>query len=129
MEKIDLNQYLANNAYPGRGIAIAKSPDGAKIFIGYWIMGRSENSRNRVFDIVEERGGIETRADKTGNKVVLVGNAKVNSSNAAKYSLKLANVTVHIGSKDNAAVATVGATAANYLATYTGNNVTGVQAQ
>lgn len=74
-------------------------------------------------------GGIETRADKTGNKVVLVGNAKVNSSNAAKYSLKLANVTVHIGSKDNAAVATVGATAANYLATYTGNNVTGVQAQ
>ena len=62
MEKIDLNQYLANNEYPGRGIAIAKSPDGAKIFIGYWIMGRSENSRNRVFDVVEERGGIETRA-------------------------------------------------------------------
>lgn len=62
MEKIDLNQYLANNEYPGRGIAIAKSPDGAKIFIGYWIMGRSENSRNRVFDPIPERGGIETRA-------------------------------------------------------------------
>ncbi len=62
MEKIDLGRYLAGNEYPGRGIAIAKAPDGRQIFIGYWIMGRSENSRNRVFEPVPERGGIETKA-------------------------------------------------------------------
>ena len=47
MEKIDLNEYLASNEYPGRGIAVAKAPDGRQMFIGYFIMGRSENSRNR----------------------------------------------------------------------------------
>ena len=62
MEKIDLNQYLANNEYPGRGIAVALAPDGRQIFIGYFIMGRSENSRNRVFEPVPERGGICTTA-------------------------------------------------------------------
>jgi IMP cyclohydrolase len=62
MERIDLGRYLAGNEYPGRGIAIAKSPDGRQIFIGYWIMGRSENSRNRIFSPIPERGGIETRA-------------------------------------------------------------------
>ena len=55
MEKIDLNEYLASNEYPGRGIAVAKAPDGRQMFIGYFIMGRSENSRNRVFDPVPER--------------------------------------------------------------------------
>ena len=62
MEKIDLNEYLASNEYPGRGIAVAKAPDGRQVFIGYFIMGRSENSRNRVFDPVPERGGICTMA-------------------------------------------------------------------
>ena len=62
MEKIDLNEYLASNEYPGRGIAVAKAPDGRQMFIGYFIMGRSENSRNRVFDPVPERGGICTMA-------------------------------------------------------------------
>ena len=47
MEKINLNEYLAANEYPGRGIAVAKAPDGRQVFIGYFIMGRSENSRNR----------------------------------------------------------------------------------
>ena len=50
MEKINLNEYLAANEYPGRGIAVAKASDGRQMFIGYFIMGRSENSRNRVFD-------------------------------------------------------------------------------
>ena len=50
MEKINLNEYLASNEYPGRGIAVAMAPDGRQMFIGYFIMGRSENSRNRVFD-------------------------------------------------------------------------------
>ena len=49
MEKINLNDYLASNEYPGRGIAVAMAPDGRQMFIGYFIMGRSENSRNRVF--------------------------------------------------------------------------------
>ena len=60
MEKIDLNEYLASNEYPGRGIAVAKAPDGRQMFIGYFIMGRSENSRNRVF--VEDGEGIRTQA-------------------------------------------------------------------
>ena len=60
MEKINLNEYLAANEYPGRGIAVAKAPDGRQMFIGYFIMGRSANSRNRVFAPIE--GGIETRA-------------------------------------------------------------------
>ena len=73
-------------------------------------------------------GGIMFRTDKTGNKLVLVGNAKVNSTDAAKYSLKLANTTVHIGAATNAAVATVGATFTDYVATYDASeNVTGVQ--
>ena len=62
MEKIDLNAYLAGNEYPGRGIAIAMAPDGRQMFIGYFIMGRSANSRNRVFDPLPERGGICTMA-------------------------------------------------------------------
>ncbi len=62
MEKINLSDYLAGNEYPGRGIAIAKAPDGKQMFIGYFIMGRSANSRNRVFSPLAERGGIETKA-------------------------------------------------------------------
>ena len=62
MEKINLNEYLASNEYPGRGSAVAMAPDGRQMFIGYFIMGRSENSRNRVFDPVPERGGICTIA-------------------------------------------------------------------
>ena len=60
MEKIDLNEYLASNEYPGRGIAVAMAPDGRQMFIGYFIMGRSENSRNRVF--VKTEDGIRTEA-------------------------------------------------------------------
>ena len=60
MEKIDLNEYLASNEYPGRGIAVAMAPDGRQMFIGYFIMGRSENSRNRVFTAKD--GGIITEA-------------------------------------------------------------------
>ena len=60
MEKINLNEYLASNEYPGRGIAVAMAPDGRQMFIGYFIMGRSENSRNRVF--VKTGDGICTEA-------------------------------------------------------------------
>lgn len=60
MEKLSLEQELKKNAYPGRGIVIGKSEDGKKAVIAYFIMGRSVNSRNRIF--VEEGEGIRTRA-------------------------------------------------------------------
>ena len=45
----NLGEKLASNSYPGRGIVIGKTEDGSKAAIAYFIMGRSENSRNRVF--------------------------------------------------------------------------------
>lgn len=52
MTLLNLAAVLANNTYPGRGIIIGKSADGTKAVTAYFIMGRSNNSRNRVF--VEE---------------------------------------------------------------------------
>ena len=49
MEMMSLEQELKSNAYPGRGIVIGKSADGTKAVTAYFIMGRSENSRNRIF--------------------------------------------------------------------------------
>ncbi len=60
MEMKNLATELSTNAYPGRGIVIGKSADGKSAVTGYFIMGRSENSRNRVF--VEEGEGIRTQA-------------------------------------------------------------------
>ena len=60
MEKMSLELELKGNAYPGRGIVIGKSADGTKAVTAYFIMGRSENSRNRVF--VEDGDGIRTQA-------------------------------------------------------------------
>lgn len=60
MEMISLANELQTNAYPGRGIVIGKTQDGTKAAIAYFIMGRSENSRNRVF--VEDGEGIRTQA-------------------------------------------------------------------
>lgn len=60
MEMKNLATELSENAYPGRGIVIGKSADGKHAVTGYFIMGRSENSRNRVF--VEEGEGIRTEA-------------------------------------------------------------------
>lgn len=51
---------LSSTTYPGRGIVIGKTPDGKHAAIAYFIMGRSENSRNRIF--VEEGEGIRTEA-------------------------------------------------------------------
>ena len=49
MKYIDLAEELRSNTYPGRGIVLGRSEDGKKAVIAYFIMGRSENSRNRVF--------------------------------------------------------------------------------
>lgn len=64
MKMLSLEQELKGNAYPGRGIVIGKSADGTKAVAAYFIMGRSENSRNRVF--VEEGEGIRTQAFDPG---------------------------------------------------------------
>ena len=60
MQMLSLAEELKNNAYPGRGIVIGKSEDGKKAVTAYFIMGRSENSRNRIF--VEDGQGIRTQA-------------------------------------------------------------------
>ena len=60
MEMIALDKELKENSYPGRGIVIGRSADGTKAVTAYFIMGRSENSRNRVF--VEDGEGIRTQA-------------------------------------------------------------------
>ena len=60
MEMLSIEKELQGNAYPGRGIIIGKTPDGTKAQAAYFIMGRSENSRNRVF--VTEGEGIRTQA-------------------------------------------------------------------
>ncbi len=70
MEKMSLELELKGNAYPGRGIVIGKSADGTKAVTAYFIMGRSENSRNRVF--VEDGDGIRTQAfDPSDRKSVV----------------------------------------------------------
>ena len=49
MSYLSLEQELKNNAYPGRCIVIGRTPDGAHAVTAYFIMGRSQNSRNRIF--------------------------------------------------------------------------------
>ena len=56
---VDIKKELCENSYPGRGIIIGKSCD-EKVVIAYFIMGRSENSRNRIFEVDGE--GIKTKA-------------------------------------------------------------------
>ena len=60
MNKLDLYELLRSHSYPGRGILLGRSADDKKAVIAYFIMGRSENSRNRVFEETED--GIRTKA-------------------------------------------------------------------
>ncbi|MBO6214582.1 MAG: IMP cyclohydrolase [Lachnospiraceae bacterium] len=60
MEVKSLKEELSENTYPGRGIVLGRSEDGKSAVIAYFIMGRSENSRNRIF--VEDGEGIRTEA-------------------------------------------------------------------
>ena len=60
IKKIDIYEELKSNDYPGRGIVIGKSADGKSAVTAYFIMGRSVNSRNRVF--IEDGDGIRTQA-------------------------------------------------------------------
>lgn len=60
MKTLDIATLLRENAYPGRGIVLGKTPDGKNAVIAYFIMGRSVNSRNRVFEATAD--GIRTKA-------------------------------------------------------------------
>ena len=60
MEMLSIEKELMGNSYPGRGIIIGKSADGRRAVTAYFIMGRSVNSRNRIF--VEDGEGIRTQA-------------------------------------------------------------------
>lgn len=60
MALYDLKTLLSKNSYPGRGIILGTSADGKNAMIAYFIMGRSSNSRNRVFERFD--GGMRTRA-------------------------------------------------------------------
>ncbi len=60
MNTLNIYDELKQNAYPGRGIVIGKTPNGKYAATAYFIMGRSENSRNRVF--VTDGDGIRTEA-------------------------------------------------------------------
>ena len=64
MKLLSLEQELSSNAYPGRGIVLGLTPDGTHAVAAYFIMGRSVNSRNRVF--VEDGEGIRTQAFDPG---------------------------------------------------------------
>lgn len=60
MKRLSIAEALEGNSYPGRGIIVGRSADGGGAVTAYFIMGRSENSRNRIF--VEEGDGIRTQA-------------------------------------------------------------------
>ncbi len=60
MKTNKIEELLSSNTYPGRGIMIGMSKDGTKAMIAYFIMGRSENSRNRIFERFD--GGMRTKA-------------------------------------------------------------------
>ena len=83
MAKFDLKTLLSENSYPGRGIVIGKSGDGKRALIAYFIMGRSENSRNRVFEAFE--GGMRTRAfdeSKLSDPSLIIYNPYLRRGNA-----------------------------------------------
>lgn len=60
MALYDIKKLLSENSYPGRGIIVGKSADGKNAMIAYFIMGRSVNSRNRIFETFD--GGMRTKA-------------------------------------------------------------------
>ena len=60
MEKLCIKKELSQNPYPGRGIILGGSQDGKNAVLAYFIMGRSQNSRNRIF--IPDGDGIRTKA-------------------------------------------------------------------
>ena len=60
MKCMDMAEYVGNKSYPGRGVMLGRSADDKSAVIAYFIMGRSTNSRNRIFTATED--GIRTQA-------------------------------------------------------------------
>ena len=87
---------LDGNTYPGRGIVLGITPDGKKAVAAYFIMGRSVNSRNRVF--IQEPDGIRTEAHDPALIPSFCGEGfyglKVHEE-ALKYGVKVTGATVH----------------------------------
>ncbi len=82
MALYDLKKLLSENSYPGRGIVIGKSQDGKSALIAYFIMGRSENSRNRVFEWFEN--GMRTKAfdeSKLSDPSLIIYNPYLSANN------------------------------------------------
>ncbi len=82
MALYDLKKLLSENTYPGRGIVIGKSKDGKNAMIAYFIMGRSVNSRNRIFERFE--GGMRTKAfdeSKLSDPHLIIYNPYLNLDN------------------------------------------------
>lgn len=78
----EIDKLLLQNLYVGRGIVIGKTPDGRKASVAYFIMGRSENSRNRIFE--EREGSVCTKAfdeDKLTDPSLIIYTAVKNVSN------------------------------------------------
>ena len=76
MQKIAMGAEIGATTYPGRGIVVGVTPDGKKAVTAYFIMGRSENSRNRVFRKFE--GGVRTEpfdASKVTDPSLIIYNA------------------------------------------------------
>ncbi len=82
MALYDIKKLLSENTYPGRGIIIGKSADGKNAMIAYFIMGRSVNSRNRIFERFE--GGMRTKAfdeSKLSDPHLIIYNPYLNLDN------------------------------------------------
>ncbi len=60
MDRLEIGRFLRENSYPGRGILLGRTENGKYAAAAYFIMGRSANSRNRIF--VEDGNGIRTQA-------------------------------------------------------------------
>jgi IMP cyclohydrolase len=87
-----VTEYFSKNAYPGRGILIGKSQDGKNAVMAYFIMGRSENSRNRVFVedgagcAGESAGSVGGRAGSGGIRTKAFDEAKLSDPSLVIYS-------------------------------------------
>lgn len=89
MKLLSLEQELSSNAYPGRGIVLGLTPDGTHAVAAYFIMGRSVNSRNRVF--VEDGEGIRTQAfDPSKLSIQALSSTHLSAYLATKPSLPMA---------------------------------------
>ena len=100
----DFEKILRETSYPGRGIMIGRTSDGAKAVTAYFIMGRSVNSRNRVF--VEDGEGIRTQAfdpSKMEDPSLIIyapvrvyGNKTIVTNGADRHDLRGTGQAVHI---------------------------------